>query len=57
MFVQKVQASALLTSCGYIFAASQAIKSFRRGQSSNQGQVLPIWNLNPSHKQFYRHCV
>jgi len=31
MFVQKVKASALLTSCGYIiFAASQAIKSFRR---------------------------
>jgi len=38
----KGKASALLMSCGYIFAANQAIKSFRRRQSSNLGQVLLI---------------
>jgi len=42
----------------HIFAVwtpvNQAIKTFRREQSSNQGKYLSIKSLDPGHKHFYR---
>jgi len=51
----------LLTLESQIFATgtpiNQAINTFRRERSSNQGQSLPIKNLDPGSKHFYRWLV